>query len=251
MEDGTNKIYGPLLDSFVNSAAAFEILQNSGFPDVIKSTLGFVPHDYALIPILKYTSAAGGNFPLGGGQLFIPEFQALSLTYDNVRILVNDATRCNDHSEHTCAIKSPPTNSLIFASNAQAAKILLTKTQGAGTYTSNKKVHLYETLAEIPEYMKERMKCNLPHFSKLLENLYNRSLFVKDFLNNSIVKANIDSVELQDALLINNLVPSIEKQLISTYGKKSNDMLSYYNAYINKMMSLCMALKKCCDNVLW
>lgn len=151
-DDSSMKIYTPLFESFMNSAASKEVVQNQGVNDVLD---------------------IGAQVP----ALVVPEgtilLQSIGLT---MKALLNNMDM-----------------------------------------RLKKKKHVFESISEVPEYLKERMKVNLPMYSKLFNLVNDRSDLLRKLISNTGLKA------------VNN-----------------NTLL---NGLLAHLCDLALSIKKCCDSV--
>jgi hypothetical protein len=200
LDDGPNKFYVPLIESFVNTAASLEVIQGKAFPNV--STIHISTGDL-------------GNALAGD----------------------------------TADVAPPPKGTVLYASNAWMLKSILQTTQVLGNV--QKKRFAYESLAEVPEYIKDRMKCNLPYFSKLLQNLYSRADLLKRMLN-SLLKKNVaeskqGGVQMRDhgAMDGQNLQVVLHKDPLNT--NESNT--EFLNSLLDRILDCSASLKRCADGV--
>jgi hypothetical protein len=107
------------------------------------------------------------------------------------RIDINPTHNGNNPFAYGNPLASPPEGSILFSSVAATMRSLLQSTQLVQTV--QKKKFAYETLAEVPDYVKDRMKVNLPLFIKMFQNYYNRAELLKKLLNYTGLKNNIHS----------------------------------------------------------
>lgn len=200
-DDGTQKIYPGLFESFMNSAASDEVVQNNAFPNI-------------------------GNYNPAGGARFV----------------------------YPANLKSPAPNSLLYKSNALIMSSVMTNMDKL----LKKRRNTYDSLAEIPEYMKERMRCNLPLYSKLFQLVFNRTDMLRRLINNTGLGMNIavaaggpiaNIVGLasinNDAAYLNRVFINIESAAVFP----SEDNKKYLDGVLAHLCDLTLAIKKCCDGV--
>jgi hypothetical protein len=214
-DDGTRKFYAPLVETFANSAGSKEVLQGKAFPNISTIVNTFLPN--AKSTVVNEQKSYTAHLLADGNPL-----------------------------------NGPPTNTVIFASVAVTVKSLLQTTQVIGT--SQKKLHLYENFTEIPEYMKERMKVNLPYFSKILQNFYSRADTLKKLLNYTQVKTNIKSANAGATGVntrANGVLPVVElvDDMVDLKNYETNAMTTYFNGLLDRLIECSASLKKCCDGV--
>ncbi len=210
-DDTNSKIYLPLVDSFINSAASYEVLQGKAYPN---ATILRADLDLA-------------NYPNDFG-------------YETHN---NDSAN-NLAGNHIPA--SPAANSMVWFSNATLLRSVITTTATIGT--NLKKKYLFDNLAEVPEFMKERMKVNLPLFSKLLADFGDRATMLKNIINNTNIKDNINMKNIAEHSFIDVVTVGVDP-LIDVSGKDSASMREYFTTMLTKLIELSAALRKCADNV--
>lgn len=82
---------------------------------------------------------------------------------------------------------TPPGAAVLFQSSVDVMKAFASVIDPM----LKKKRHTYDSMAEIPEYMKERMRGNLPYYSKLFAQVYYRSDLLRRILSSTDLKNNM------------------------------------------------------------
>jgi len=201
MEETTKKIYIPLFESFINSAASSEVLQGKA----IRNVAPFV------------NAAFNNNQPR---TYVAKEF-----------------------------IGSPPNNTIMLYSNALIMKTFISQIDEV----LKKSRHKYESLSDVPEYMKERMVTNLPYYSKLFGLIYFRTDLIRQLLNETSLKNNIK--QTFNGLRLANIYPNganwghVGSELININEYSSSKSLNYFNGLLNKLALSSHSIKQCTDNV--
>ena len=215
MESGTLKIYPALIENFATGAASLEILQKKAFPNA----LSMVDN--------------GVN------------------TGDNTMSLTK---RKNGGEEDNVVILGLPenANSVVFASSAATIRSMLATV--VSLTTTQKKRFMYDNLLDVPEHIKDKMKTNLPIFSKMLNQLYERANLLKMFLNNTNLKKVIPSDRRKEHSfgtdIERNISPNSGSVNLKDMSNNSSDEnFSYYNSMLTKLMELSNSLRKCADSV--
>jgi hypothetical protein len=136
----------------------------------------------------------------------------------------------------------PNETSLIFESTALAIRNMATAIDSR----LKKKRHTYESLADIPEFMQERMRCNLPYYSKLFSLILARARILRDLINNNkglsgnmktvASTAGLSSTALAGAIAIRGVEDSPACKAVAL-------------AQINHLAHLANDVRKCCDGV--
>jgi len=119
-----------------------------------------------------------------------------------------------------------------------------------------RKRHAYESLAEVPEYMKERMRTNLPYYSKLFEEIYQRAEMLRKLISFSPLRDNLRHVS--DSIHGNNGLAnpyvfayrvngSVDLNFAPAVDSKTN--VDYLNGMLGRLVELSLSIKKCADLV--
>lgn len=202
LDDNNLKIYPALFESFMNSVASHEIVQNKSFPNIGKKS-----------DVNGDNNADEKPFAIGVGNTLL----------------------------------SPPEGTILFASNALVMKALMTNMDKL----LKKRRNIYESLSEVPEYMKERMKCNLPLYSKMFQLVFNRAELLRKLISCDLLKNNMAC----GAVPFPINVPRTAKEevttatLVDTTVYNSEQNVAYLNGLLSHLCDLSFALKKCCDSV--
>ncbi len=199
LDDGTMRFYLPLIENFMNGAAALENLQGRAFPNVLNR-------------------------------------QATGKT-DNKNAYYENT---NNNTHHI----GVPT-SIIWHSSV----IVMKQYANAIDQRMKRKRHAYEGFSEIPEYMRERMRANLPYYSKLFEAVRSRAEFLRSLLSNSEMKESLNlnftgafKDKQSQQILVNGSAALVDP---SSLPDKRAHFLSLLNMLIEKAISI----KRCCDGV--
>ncbi|NDB61840.1 hypothetical protein EB001_25880, partial [bacterium] len=200
VDEGSNKIYTPLIETFATSAASLEIVQGKAFPNVA----GYATEDFQ--------DDANMLLPNGG------------------------------------VLRAPPQNTVIYASNAIICKSLLTTIHKIST--TEKRRFAYDSMADIPEYMKERMRVNLPFFSKIFANITDRAVLLKNVLSNiATLRNNVHSVA-GAGLDVRDAGPTYSSQnLLNTQNSTSQFMSGYFDGLLTHLIECSNSLRKSADAV--
>jgi len=235
LDEGTLKIYTPLFESFMNSVAAKEVIQNKAFPDV---------------------------FNLGGVKF---------ITNEDTRDMEKNGTFIDNYGINSifdvrkvgAVLQSPPKETILFASNGIVMNSLINTID----VRLKKKKYSYENITEVPEYMKDKMKANLPYYSKLFQILFERADMLKKLLSNTDINKNLSScVQVNsspgptthgtvniategDEISFERIRPNTADALFITQGKSTQEMTAYHTSLLTKLADLCLSIKKCCDSV--
>jgi hypothetical protein len=202
---------------------------------------------------LKIYPALIENFATGAASLEILQKKAfpnaLSMEADGVVAASN--TR---HLDTNVILGLPENaNSVVFASSAATIRSMLATV--VSLTTTQKKRFMYDNLLEVPEHIKDKMKTNLPIFSKMLNQLYERANLLKMFLNNTNLKKVIPSDDRKEHMfatddITRTISPNSGSVNLKDMSKKSSDEnFSYYNSMLTKLMELSNSLRKCADSV--
>jgi hypothetical protein len=210
--------------------------------------------------LLKIYAPLIENFATGAASLEVLQKKA----YPNCLTMVKDGIE-DDNTQHNissltdanadigCTLGVPESPlSLVFASCAATIRSMLSTVT---SLASQKKRFIYDSLLEIPEYMKDRMKTNLPIFSKMLNQLYERAAMLKMFLNNTNLKKVINGrYDYLDGKIADSITRTIAPQsgsidLIRSTNMSTEESFSYYSSCLTKLMDLSNNLRKCADSV--
>ena len=194
------------------------------------------------LPLYESFAAGPGAYEIGQKNAFQDVFTMKNQTYSDPLNL--PYTFGNP-------LAPPGQKSIIFNSNAIVIRQIITGEQTVGSII--KRSHLYESFAEIPESMRDKMKTNLPYFSKMFQQLYTRAEFLFKFLNNSGVKAHVERAVIANvrelAIKADDLKSSAAKFDDAAQILPTNRAAVYLTAQLTKLMELCMSIKKCSDSV--
>ena len=219
LDESSNKIYHGLLNSFMNSSAAYEINQKKSNPDL---------------------------------------FRMFSSSTASTPLVIGDFANIN-----TRLLRLPKENSIIYSSSAMAIYYLMNT---VNTRTAiQKKTYLYENISEIPDFIKEKMKANLPYLIKMLDNLNKEVSSFLQLHNNTNPKYNIEAADalhfingkstgLSTVRDHDNLVTTENTEMAIDWGSNTlykmaeiTGIDNYVNVQLTKVMTLCQSLIKTAD----
>jgi len=145
-------------------------------------------------------------------------------------------------------LAGPDYNSVVYASNALTLFGIIASID----QKTRLKKHLFNTFTEIPDYLKDRMKCILPFYIKLFDVIYNRAETIKKVMNSKRIKDKI-------------IAPTNQVDLRDIYGDDSwkvkptqvdlhklvagEDPAKYLTGIVTHIMNLCTTLKKSIEGV--
>jgi len=205
-DDGSKKIYAPLIETFASGAASYEVLQNKAFPNV-------------------------SNVSLPDREIFVKLY---SLNHNYNEIVDADGI-----------LGCPDPKSVVFASSALVLQSLLNTSVGVGNV--QKKQFLYDSIVDIPEHMRERLRVNLPFFSKIFNSLEERAVLLKQLVSSSALNKNI--APTSESML---KVKDVARRITTTstpLTARSNDSVTYYNSMLSKVIECAASLRKISDAV--
>jgi hypothetical protein len=216
-DDNSAKIYAPLIEGFANSAASYEILQGKAYCNATMLRIDYdiaLQHNQHTLSYMEDNNLTGKNYDIGGKTPL-----------------------------------SPDPASIIWLSNAVTIRSLLTTSVTLGT--SQKKKFLFDNLADIPEFIKERMRVNLPLFSKLLSDFYDRVILLKSIIGNTVISENImhPTIAAANETDFENPVVVDVSSRLALSAKDSGYMKEYLSTMLTKMAELGAALRKSADGV--
>ncbi len=229
LEQGAEKIYPGLFEEFMNSAASLEVNQGKAFPNVRK------------------LANPGGRARIDAQTT--PPIVAVALNAAESNIAKGTIPAGAGMTEGSPA-------SVLFASTALALRGLMNSVDSK----LKKKKFLYESAAEIPEYMKDRMRCNLPFYSKLFAFVNERASLLRDLLNNlggpNHLKDRVSSclpaptllLDTEAAIPVAQFIEDVSAQFVKTGGKSSAERTQHFNMLLTRIIELSQSIKKCCDS---
>jgi len=129
---------------------------------------------------------------------------------------------------HNVSRGDPELNNILFKSLGYVLQ-RLTK-----DVTANQTpMHLVNTLSEVPLYMKESLRCNLPQYVKLFELLINRAKWLKEIINRFLGDRNHRTGGTNNKIGLVNLLPDIYQTGLSLLNTRSgNDKSPEQNSYL-------------------
>jgi len=233
VDDSTTKFYVPLIESFMNSAGSRELLRDDAFPDVYERGDNAAEKDQ----IMDGTSAATANAHAPNRSL---------------------------HNNRVTA--SPPEGVLLFRSTGIAVRSLV------NTFDTRlkRKKFAYDSLADVPEYMRERMRAGLPYYSKLFGIFHERAELLRRLLNNTKLSENIKSCAdnalpvtvgsawldvVQAATAADDFgagglaTPKKVVAMFNTFQANTAERAAYFNTLLSRLSECAVSVKKCADQV--
>jgi hypothetical protein len=217
------------------------------------------------IPLFDQFINSAGSAEIIQGNSFPNTFNVKTVGNENAEYLINHEN-LPFKTDDASVLASPDEGSILFTSYALAMKNIVSSIDRI----FKKKKHAYDNLNEMPEFMRERLRCNLPYFVKLFNIYYERAEFLKRLISTTDIKKNIASVVqidtdvnvlahrcvhtatnikvINEAILEN--LPRIQgKQLIKTAGDSTDKRFKYYSNMLTKISEEALSLKKCADLV--
>jgi hypothetical protein len=217
------------------------------------------------IPLFDQFINSAGSAEIIQGNSFPNTFRVKTVGNENAEYLINHEN-LPFKTDDSSVLASPDEGSILFTSYALAMKNIVSSIDRI----FKKKKHAYDNLNEMPEFMRERLRCNLPYFVKLFNIYYERAEFLKRLISTTDIKKNIASVVqidtdvnvlahrrvhtatnikvINEAILEN--LPRIQgKQLIKTAGDSTDKRFKYYSNMLTKISEEALSLKKCADLV--
>ncbi len=111
-----------------------------------------------------------------------------------------------------------------------------------------RKRHAYEGFSEIPEYIRERMRANLPYYSKLFEAVRSRAELLRSLLSNSNMNNSLDYKF--NGSFVGKQNPKILSEGSEEFvNPDSLDKKSHFLKLLNMLIERATSIKRCCDNV--
>lgn len=156
------------------------------------------------------------------------------------------------------AIGYPPEGAILCASIARAVRSILNKR------LENSKDYQYATnsLLEVSSFMRETMKCNLPHFARLFEQLSEIAVFYKRILLESTtlkyerkIPATLTAARTNfynSAAFDNteNLITKTQKKYIDPFEPKTeSECTRYYRTLLDNIENSCSAILRSINQV--
>lgn len=188
-DESSMKIYTPLIENFMSSAASKEV-NSVDAANVIDNTRQFA------VPLAAPAGAADAAVRAAAARAA----SAAGRQPNNNAPIANHA--------------------ILYKSTVETMKSLMQNMD----MRMKKKKHIFESLAEVPVYMKERMKCNLPLFSKMFNIVFERADLLRKLLNNA------------------GFVNACD-------GADKNATKKNYDTHLSRFCDLALSIKKCCDSV--
>lgn len=180
LDESTYKLYMPLIEGFINSSAAYEIIDSNYVPSSLENG--------------KNDKPANLGLPL------------------------------------------PKENSVIMEHNALTIRALFQRMD----MRLKKKKHAYENFAEIPEYMKTKMRMNLPYYNKLFSIIFEKAQFYVNLLDHNSYSAVVKITSPEADWKMTNATNGLAEVPDAKIAMKNT---------LNKIMSLCQSIKRCIDGV--
>ena len=147
---------------------------------------------------------------------------------------------------------------VLYNSNAIIIRSLLNTS--VQTSSATRKRFLYDNLLEMPEFLKDRLKTNLPLFVKIFSSIADRADLLRGLLQNTNLKSIIVSsqkgtgltgIGTNFSLKSPGLLADLTHDLTAT-PQKINDtaqMTKYYSKLLSRLSESARSLRKCADVV--
>lgn len=172
--------------------------------------------------------------------------------YPNVSTVVEVPANRTSYTAGNIGMISPETGSLIYASTALAIKNILYGMRDIGTV--QKKRYLYESLAEMSETQKEKLRVNLPIFIKHFNYIVARADALKMLLSSSL-KNNIDQIVAPNMQTVPRQIadPLFAQFQIASFfdptARSQAEIQVYLNSTLTRLADIALSAKRCAENV--
>lgn len=150
-------------------------------------------------------------------------------------------------------IDMPNVDKLINKSTSLIMKNILTAVLTTGSV--QRKPFLYASVSEIPEFMKDKYRVNLPYFIKMFKILENRADLLKKLLNLTQLSKNVSSPAKQAIIAAANptgyttLNDNGSRDLVNMYDKNTDEIAKYFNNLLSRIIDCSQQLQKCAEGV--
>lgn len=144
-------------------------------------------------------------------------------------------------------MQAPDIRSVVFASSAATMLGVVSNMDSQ----SNMPRHAFESLNDVPDHIRDRMKCNLPYYKTLLGNLSSRVDLLRRIVTNTGLGKNLQSAANPGAAVLSGLVQTAyaSRTMKAMSGQSSANTLAYYSQLLSRLFNLTNGLRKCADNV--
>lgn len=160
------------------------------------------------------------------------------------KLLDVDIMSSKDKIPYGCIPESPDENSVLYMSTAMTIRSLMNSVT-----TNGKHRYLYESLAEIPSYLKTRMQTNLPLFRDIFKGIALKATFMRNIVN--FTKTTSLALVMAETTIEYNVddVLASKSKLKKMSRKPSDEVKQYFIALLTKIIDLCLAVERCIDVV--
>lgn len=139
---------------------------------------------------------------LPNGYLLLARQEAVdqALPQNNIRELLNANPPGKSGSDQLNAIKNfgrrfdPDADNIVFTSLA----IIMRNMFNSRAANSDNRIHIIDNVADVPSYMKEKMRANLPGFRNLFKELEGRCRLLQSILNMSAINVAREFIKAPD-----------------------------------------------------
>lgn len=198
---------------------------------------------------LKIYTPLFESFMHGPASLEVIQGKAFPNVYErSSRVVGNNNpydVNANNNNNANRRLPGPAENTVLFHSSVLLMKSLISTMDPL----LKKKLHSYETVAEIPEHIKERMRSTLPYYSKLFNQIYERANLLRGLLSNTKIKNNIELVAVNGINRNANTVEGSVPLPVDVEGKSSQEYTEYLIALLHRLTQLSQGAKQCADLV--
>ena len=142
----------------------------------------------------------------------------------------------------------PKPNSVVFKSTALAMKSMLSTMDRQ----LKRKAHAYDTLSEVPEYVKDRLKTNLPHYCKLFDMVAKRAELLRKIIDHTAVKDNFAATQSGVAVLVAsaaNAAGIMDALADDPTAGDSAANATRLSSLLGNIVNRATGIKKCADKV--
>jgi hypothetical protein len=147
----------------------------------------------------------------------------------------------------------PPSNTLLYASLGRVIKSLLTRV----SLPYHTKYHLISNFIEVPEYLKEGMRANLPVFDKEFEYIKKKAIFIKSIIEGGNKISVRRNVSIANQAKIKSLTESNEYTsenglhggMLPPMPQQQDERVNYLMGLVNSIISGCNSIQRCSELV--
>ena len=217
LDMSSNKIYAPLIENFVNVSASSEYLYSTGLPDIA--------------PIPAYN--------IDANQLATEIKHGDNSTHESLF----DEMSNKDGDQKPLGFLRP--NGIMCNSLMVFIRNVLNSVNSSG-----KKTFVFDNLAEVPEFIKDRLRTNLPLYVKLLTNITNRCEMIQKIINSDLSSQLDAAHELGENLwVVENKGGNLTQKQEPLLTKLSENQHTYLIALITRLDNLSSGLLKGIEQV--